>query len=264
MIGLAVLAIAGCGGKGGGLTAQIEGLTFDSVVIDTATHITADPNSPKCEVSISMQYARGGKLAEIINNELLRSGILTPDYFSLDGQTNLNVKQCVDSFAAEYLKGYIADYKEIYRQDAEHASSFNTFYKVNTSTTSGAEGILTYIARIAYYGGGAHTSHQTIVKNFNVKTGKLITINDLFVKGYEYRLNEVLKSKFMKQYKVDDWKALSDRYFFADGKLYAPDNFIPTDDTITFIYCEDEVAPHAEGEIRVEIDRSDIKDILKK
>ena len=45
MIGLAVLAIAGCGGKGGGRTAQIEGLAFDSVVIDTATHITTDPNS---------------------------------------------------------------------------------------------------------------------------------------------------------------------------------------------------------------------------
>ena len=46
--------------------------------------------------------------------------------------------------------------------------------------------------------------------------------------------------------------------------VYAPDNFIIGDDDITFIYSPDEIASHAEGEIRVEISNDDLKPLMRK
>ena len=41
-----------------------------------------------------------------------------------------------------------------------------------------------------------------------------------------------------------------------------PDNFVLGKDEITFIYVEDEIAPHATGEIKVVIPYSDLDHIL--
>ena len=49
----------------------------------------------------------------------------------------------------------------------------------------------------------------------------------------------------------------------ADGEVYLSENFILGKDDITFIYGEDEIAPHAVGEIRVKVDLDDLKKFLK-
>ena len=226
---LAVLLITSCSKKE--TNKMPSDINFKVLSIDSTVHLTDDSKSPACEVKISMLYAQG-KHADKINDTLLRSGILTPDYLSLSNE-KLTVRTAVDSFVAHYLSDYQRDYKEIYRQDPEHANTLNNYFKLVTKVSSQKEGYLTYIATISYYGGGAHDIQQTQVRNFDAKTGKLIHLKDIFVPGYENHLNDIIKENLMKRYDVDDWKQLSDRFFFSDGKIYAPENFILGNNYIT-------------------------------
>ena len=73
------------------------------------------------------------------------------------------------------------------------------------------------------------------------------------------KIVEKMSSKF----KVKDLQALQDKYIFADSHVYVPENFILEDNKIIFIYCEDEIAPHDVGEIRLTFYKGEISTYLK-
>ncbi len=261
IIALAVLAITSCGNRKDRKITQLDGMHFDSIAVDTIIPLSSKASSPNLKLKIDLTYIKG-KNADKINPTLLQSGILPPDYLSLS-HNRMDIKASVDSFVNIYSRGYKNDYSAIFKQDPTHVASLNNIYVLHTHVESRADHILNYFANIHYYGGGLHPINQTLVRNFDTKTGRLITLNSLFVPGYQDGLTDVIKKAFLKKYKVDNWQQLAKRYFFAGGKVYAPDNFILSDHKITFIYCEDEIAPHAEGEIQLTISKSKLKHWLR-
>lgn len=256
-----MMALCACGNRSGKTTNQNE-VSFDSIVIDSAYLLTSNPNSPKCDVSISIQHAKGNK-ADVINNNLMRSGILAPDYVSLPNHKN-DFKTTVNAFVNKYISDYRRDYGDLYKQDKENSASYNCSYKISTQVRDGADNVIVYIASIYVYTGGAHGIQQTLAKNINVNTGQIIRLSDIFVPGYEQTLKDIIVEKMAKKFKTDNLDGLEKLSIFADNNVYIPDNFILDDDDITFIYCEDEIAPHAVGEIKIDIDKDDIGNILKK
>ncbi|MCH3970895.1 MAG: RsiV family protein [Prevotella sp.] len=261
IMALAVLAITSCGSRKDRKIVGLDGMHFDSLSVDTIVRLSPKTGSPSLKLQLNLTYIKG-KNAERINPVLLRSGILSPDYLSLSSE-RMTVRTAVDSFVNAYSRGYMKDYAAIYKQDPTHPTSLNNVYILHTHVESRADHTLNYFANIHYYGGGIHPLDQTLVRNFDTKTGKLITLNDLFVPGYQKGIEEVIRQALLKKYKVDNWQQLARRYFFASGKIYAPDNFIVGDKEITFIYCEDEIAPHSEGEIRLTIKKSKLKHWLR-
>jgi hypothetical protein len=262
MAAMTALLIMGCGGKKSS-TAKIKGIEMDSVKADSVLALEENPNSPTCKISISMQYVKGDN-ANKINNAIIRSGLLIPEYFSLSDE-KMTMKQAVDSFISTYMRDYKTEYGKLYREDKGHPEAFNCEYSVRTCSQSKVKNVLTYIAEVYTFGGGAHGISQTIVKNFDVKSGRLLSLNDFFRDGYEEDLKDIITEKIAKKFGVKDLDALaSEKSIFADKHVYVPNNFIPADDKITFIYCSDEIAPHSFGEIRIDIDKSDIKRLLKK
>lgn len=252
--------LSACGG-GNGQTAKFSGMEFDSIVVDSIVALSHSNGSPTCHVSLSVQYAKGEK-AELINDTLLRSGILTPDYLSL-GNEKLTVKQAVDSFMNRFVYDYLHDYGDLYRADTKHASSYNCSYIVKTRTCNGAKNILNYIATIQTYAGGAHEIKQTIARNFDVKTGQMLQLDDLFITGADSQLEDIIVAEMADDFDVNGLEGLQEKGVFVDGQVYVSDNFIYGDDDITFIYCEDEIAPHSIGEIRVKIDIDDLKRLMR-
>ena len=58
-------------------------------------------------------------------------------------------------------------------------------------------------------------------------------------------------------------KDLKKDIYLQTGIIYVPDNFIIEKDGISFIYCQDEIAPHEEGEIRIKVNDSEIENLKK-
>jgi len=259
---LAASIISSCGGKSGETNVLSDSITFDSVKVDSIVSLSEDTAGPRCHVSLCITYAKG-KNAEYINDSIIRSGILSPDYFSITSQ-KISIQQAADSFLTRYLSDYKRDYGELYRADKAHSASYNCEYIVKTRVEQESDKYLTYIADIYNYGGGAHGISVVITKNIDVKTGKIVSLKDIFVPGYEQKLNELIVKELCEKFEAKDLKELNEKAVFLGMDVYAPDNFIIGKKNITFIYSPDEIAYHAAGEIRVTISNSDIEDLLKK
>ena len=258
----ATIMATSCGGGTTKNGSADDSLTFDSVKVDSTLSLTEDTAGPRCHVSLCLTFAQG-KNAELINDSIIRSGILSPDYFSLTGQ-KLSPKEAADSFVTRYLAEYKKEYGEIYKATGSNGASFNCEYIVKTHVIDDNEKYYTYIADVYMYGGGAHGSSIVIARNIDAATGKIVSLKDILVPGYEQGLNDLIVKTLCEKYEVADLKGLNEKTIFAGIDVYAPDNFIIEKDGITFIYSPDEIASHAEGEIRATISNDELKDLLKK
>lgn len=253
----------GCGGGDSARTAKIEGLEFDSITTDTTVRLVEDDaQSPTCHIRLSIQYAKGGKQADAINDSLLRSGLLVPDYLALSRE-HITMRHAVDSFVKRYIADYLKDMAPLYRQDKDHATSYNCEYIVSTTTRNGRDNMLSYVADTYSFAGGAHGFSQTLIRNFDASTGKRITLTDIFVPGFEQRLCDKIVERMCKKFDAEDIEGLREQVIFEGIDPYPTDNFVLGKDEITFIYVEDEIAPHAVGEISIAIPYSDLEDLLR-
>lgn len=256
---LLAVAVASCGGRGKAV--RVAGFEVDSVVIDTVVALGSTADAPKCELSLHLHYLKD-KNAREINKELLRDGIYVADYLLLQ-EADLNVPALVDSFASRYLSDYRQEYGALYRSDTGHAASYNCTYRVHSHFEDAGDGVINSIADIYTYGGGAHGIRQTVVHNIRTKDACTIGPSDLFKPDSGDELKALITEQLCKQFKAKDLAALHEQGIFADGSVYASENFLLTKKAVTFIYCEDEIAPHDVGEIRVSLSRSDLKKLMQ-
>ena len=254
-----LLMLVACGKKKG--VVRVAGYEIDSVVVDTTASLVQSAGAPTCQLSLHLHYLKDAK-AQALNDTLLRAGILLPDYFSLSKE-KLTVKALVDSFVGRYLEEYIREYAPLYRADQDHASAYNVEYRVHSRFQESASGVLTQIADIYSYGGGAHGIKQTLALNIDTDKGTIVRLADLFAEDSEQQLKDKIVEQMAKNQDTKSLAGLQEKGIFADGEVYASENFILGKDDITFIYGEDEIAPHAVGEIRVKIDKDDIKKLMK-
>ncbi|MBR5697765.1 MAG: DUF3298 domain-containing protein [Prevotella sp.] len=254
-----LLMLGACGKKKG--VVSVAGYEIDSVVVDTTASLVKAAGAPTCQLSLHLHFLKDAK-AQGLNDTLLREGILLPDYFSLNKE-KLTVKALVDSFVGRYVEEYIREYAPLYRADQEHASAYNVEYRVHSRFQESASGVLTHIADVYSYGGGIHGIRQTLALNIDTDKGAIIRLADLFAEGSEQELKDKIVEQMAKGQKAKSLAGLQEKGIFADGEVYASENFILGKDDITFIYGEDEIAPHDVGEIRVKLDKDDIKKLMK-
>ncbi|MGN1376081.1 MAG: DUF3298 domain-containing protein [Prevotella sp.] len=257
-----ITSICSCGGKSDSVFGGKDSLTFDSLKADSTLWLTGDTTGPRCHVSLNITYAKG-KNAEIINDSIIRSGIISPDYFSLSSE-KISIKQAVDSFVSRYISEYKKEYGDLYKADTGNAISYNCEYDVNTSILDKSDKYFTYVADVYIYGGGAHGMSVKIVKNIDKASGKIMTLRNVFVPGFEHELNQLILRKLYKQFDVSNLDELHNKTVFLGIDVYPSENFIIGNKSIIFIYSPDEIAFHAAGEIVVEIDKDDLSNLLRK
>ncbi len=238
-----------------------DSLTFDSVVVDTTAHLTDKKDSPSCDIKIALTYAKGLN-ANTINQTLLKSEVLIPDFIGGMETSTDNMVAVVDSFVTRFIADYKKTNMPLY--DADHDSGLhNAEYIVKSKVEEGREGILIHTSDVYQYAGGAHGSSQTIVNNIDVKKGRVLTLKDLLVPGGETKIKDMIVQKMMKAEHVDNFKALQDKGFFMVMEAYVPDNFVLGKKEITFIYNADEIAPHVIGQVTVSFPYSDLEKLMK-
>jgi len=117
--------------------------------------------------------------------------------------------------------------------------------------------------------GGAHGLETRNYYNFDLKTGKTITENDLFKPNYKAELSELIKKRIVEESKeVKEAKdtepilSLEDTDFWADS-IKPNGNFYITDESINYVFNPYEIAPYYIGQTEVTIPFNRLKNILK-
>ena len=236
------------------------GIQFDTLHADTTAMLLDTVVSPKCNLSLDIITFKGERFASV-NDSVLRSGVLPPDYLSLTSR-HLTPREAVDSF----IRKYIADYQSFYAgifTDEQDTAALGMGLEVTTSVVDGWDNVVSYLSKI-HQRQGTLDNQYTVVKNIDMRTGRLIKLEDIFVPGYKPGLNEAIINQLGRQATIKGIDRLRAAGFFVNSEVYATPNFILGPSSITFVYVEGEIADRDKGEIKVEVDYGKLKHLMKR
>ena len=176
------------------------------------------------------------------------------------------MKLAADAFAESYTDSYKKTMLPLYNQDRADTTKrswYQYHYIINCSTQKGSKGTVAYLATIDYYEGGAHGINQLITLNFEAKTGRQLTLTDIFAPGYEQPLKNVLLKALKAKTGCSTLAALHEKGYLYSMDIFPSENFILGDETITFVYNPYEIAPYAVGSTELVISYDEVDKILK-
>jgi hypothetical protein len=144
----------------------------------------------------------------------------------------------------------------------EMRSYFIKDYSQNNNFFFNRNDLISYKIEISQYDGGAHgivTEKGFIV---SVKTGKNLLYADIFKMNTQKDMALLLVTNLLKSKKFNSVKQLTDNSYEID-KIVPNNNFYIDEEGITFIYNPYEIAPYAEGAIRILLPYEEIATYLK-
>jgi len=104
-----------------------------------------------------------------------------------------------------------------------------------------------YIVNITDFTGGPHSNSTTQAFVFDTRDGSRLTLDDLFVPGFDEILTDIINSHVAESLSEEDIDALFETTVPPTG------NYILTSDSITFIYNPYEIGPYSIGTPSVSI-----------
>jgi hypothetical protein len=99
--------------------------------------------------------------------------------------------------------------------------------------------------------------------NFNIETAKEIKMKDIFVDGYETQLPRLLLKALMEKTETQNREQLKEMGYLDQVEMYVPENFIVSDNTITFIFNPSEIASLELGTIELVLTYAQLKKYVK-
>lgn len=250
---LLTAALASCS------TGNNEKLAFETVSSDKTIAITSEEGAPQCKVRLRLDAAveNQGDRAKAVNETLARQLL----YLEVG-----NLQMAADSFANGYTESYRHNIAPLYRDDRNDANKrswYEYHYNLTGKAEEGRRGVTVYTAELDYYEGGAHGISQRLLMNFDNKTGRLLTLADVFTPGYQQRLNSLLEEKLIEKTGAKDINDLREKGYLYQTEMYASENFALGEDEITFVYNPYEIAPYELGLTELTIDYGECKEILQ-
>lgn len=251
----AIMTLTACGG---GSESNIP--DFETVIKEKTVSISQESNAPQCSVKLELAAAKGtsGKEQAKLLNETVAQRL-----FYMEG---LTLAQAADSFANKYTRDYVRNFGPLYREDRSDEAKrawYEYHYYVTSKAYGGRKGVVVYEATIDYYEGGAHGINQRVVMNFDNKTGRQLTLADVFVPGYEQPLCDQLLKALVDKVGAKDVDDLRAKGYLYSMEMFAPENFVLGEDEVTFVYNPYEIAPYDQGLITLEIDNDELEKLWK-
>lgn len=235
-----------------------DAIKFDSFEVDKVAVLSNDDPSPRCQVHLHMNQATKacGHRGELINATVMRRLLDLEDS---------SMKLAAETFADKYTQSYITNMLPLYNQDRSDTLKrqwYEYHYIIDTNTQKGSKNSVVYLATIDYYEGGAHGINQLLTMNFDTRTGRLLTMKDIFASGYEQPLQEMLLQALMEKTGLNSLTALHEKGYLYSMDIFPAENFILGDETITFVYNPYEIAPYALGSTELTLPYSQLSKIL--
>jgi len=205
-------------------------------------------NENEIMISVSYPYFYGSREAENINN-LLKSLLFY----------NKNI----DKFINDLYLDLTNDHTRLYLSNKGH--KLYSYYTLDSEEFL-TDPLLTSLkfTNSIHNESAAHGHLHIEGVVINPKTGMRLSLKDIFILGFENRLNTLIEKKYRNMKGLSNLERLdSIKGELFDNKIAYSNNFYMTRNGITFIYNEYEIASYATGNIQINIPYFDISDILK-
>lgn len=217
------------------------------------TYKDCNENDEKCSyLKISYPVFKGNNGNEM--NKII-DAYIADSVFNIEGKTNKNL----DGLAAAFF----GDYEQV-KKDA--AKDFPVTYGLDMSSKIVFNNPKVLSLSIDEYinTGGAHPNSFIKYFVFNPQNGKPLNLNDIFISGFEAKLNKLIDSKFRAEKGLKPNEKLNgEKGGLFEDYIKFNDNFILTKDGIEFLYNRYEIAAYVYGDITVKFTYKELDEILK-
>lgn len=260
---LASLFLASCH-SGTKQTAE-NTVQFDSIRVDKTYHLLDNPENPNCNLQLDFVFpVKSGDKDHLqkIQNLFVQS------YFG-ENYENLSPAEAVAKYTEDYLNAYKeleADYQDdLAKQDQAPVGAWYSYYEMSSDDiVYNGNDLLSYIINFENYTGGAHGAHSFTNRVINMKTGKFVTEEEIFIENYQDDLARILIDRIAKENNVENAKDLENIGFFSVEEIFPNGNFLVDEKGITYTFNEYEIAAYVVGATQVFIPFEDIQYLLKK
>lgn len=193
-------------------------------------------------------------------------------YPQIKGMTNKKIQDEVNGKLKALADAAVKDFRNEMQDAGEPdkelgAEMMENFLESDFSTRQASPFLFSVeFLLTSYYAGAAHPGHETRTVNFNLKTGNIIKLPDIFKPGSDYL--KVLSDycvKELKQVILEQGIGEPDENWIKEGTSPKPENFtafILTQDGIAVTFDEYQVAPYVMGGQEVEVPYDELKDVL--
>lgn len=240
-------------------------IQFDSISVEKAYHLLDNPDNPNCNLQIKFVYP-----AKFANKEILKSvqQHFVSSYFG-ENYEDLTPQEAVVRYTEDYLKAYKElepEFKsEVENADEQPVGAWFSYYEMSSDDIAyNQNDLLSYTVNFENYTGGAHGAHTFNNHVLDLKTGKALTEEDLFIENYQDSLAKILVDQIAKQNNVTDPKELENIGFFSVDEIFPNNNFLVDETGITYTFNEYEIAAYVVGAVRVHLPFNEIQYLLKK
>jgi hypothetical protein len=229
---------------------ETKSLQFSSENINqNSFEICKENECPKVEISFLTAKGKA-PISEKINkaNEEYIINIFnsTPD--PSEAKT---IKEAAKLFMDDYFQ-YRNEFPEA-RADYEAEISQEQLVKTDS--------LLTYKTKFYLFTGGAHGYGATRFLNFNLKNGERLKNSQLFKD--EESFTKYAETKFREKFNIPTGESINQNgFFFNEDKFQLSENIAITKDEVLLIYNPYEAASYAEGQLELNIAKSEVEEFL--
>ncbi len=248
---LAVLGLSSCK-WGDDKKKETDGIFRDTVaytyqaIHERAADCGSKPDSTCTVVDIKYPVFKG----KPVLNDTVKHKLLTMFMLGEKLDTSLNM------MTAAFLKSYTDSKKDNPRSEMYY--TLKSYAKV-----IGQDSALIALEYGGYaFQGGAHGGSFTGFINWDGKTNKNVTLDDILIAGYKPELNKIAERIFRKDEKLTTTAPLDD-YFFDKNIFKLNENYSITPIGLRFMYNQYEIKPYASGQTELLIPYSEISKLMR-
>jgi|SRR5690625_9175 len=218
---------------------NVEQVKFREVKLDTS--LFGDCRGMGCP-QVEVEYfkpEKGNAIAESIDEKNSQE-LLELLHINEQKPKAGNIEEAVKNFGEEYF-----EYKTNFPNSAGG-------YELKLKQEVLSENPQTIVLETLFYiyTAGAHGYSGTRFLNFDSKTGKFLTHNDLINDIPAF--TDFVEKAFRQQYEIPAADEINAHgFFFDEGEFVLPENIAVTDESVILIYNPYEAASYAQGSLRL-------------
>ncbi|MDR3137804.1 MAG: DUF3298 and DUF4163 domain-containing protein [Tannerellaceae bacterium] len=238
-------------------------IAFDDIRLHETYHLLQDSANPACLIEhafiFPITWPDTARLADIQNFFVTAFYGMNYDGFSPHDASLHYLNAYLDKY--RQLEADFIDDKEI-AEELPLQAWFSYFEYRRDSILYNQNNLLSFAVYMSSYAGGAHGYATTSFYSLSLNSSEHITEFNLFVKGYEYEMADLIIKELCLQYGVDDPLRLEELGFFNVKEIFPNGNFFLNDSGITYAFNAYEIAAYVLGTIEVHIPYADFNHLL--
>lgn len=164
----------------------------------------------------------------------------------------------------ERMLAFFDEYKE-HREEMEDFGlpASNWMLGVTIDVLLNTSSFMTLRIHKLEFTGGAHANSWTSYLNFDMTTGNVLKLEDLFFENYEPTLLMIAERAFKQEVNLEiDTNLMDTDYEFSTGNFMLPTNFSIGQESLSFHYNPYDLGPFALGTISFEVSYQEILDLI--